>query len=224
MRVAIVSSGADFPLGDQGVFGMGFDEEGCLENEPMRGISACDPSGLGTILHQRVLAVAPEAVVESYRWPGGTDEQTVRVLSYLLDKDYGLLLVQPWLGGPSALLDGVLRLARLRGTHVLAPTGNLGLCRYPGWSPACLGIGVAQYTVGDPLYLCPTPGFPSQFAGWGIGVPLSGAPDGLTEVSGSAVASAHAAGVCARILQQEPGLTPWELPVRLQAWSEQWAP
>jgi subtilisin len=103
------------------------------------------------------------------------------------------------------LADG----AYFQRTVVVSSAHNLAVESFPWRFASVLSVG--SHDRSDPLDYAYNPRPPAEFFARGIDVEVAWVGGATSVVSGNSFATAHLAGVCARILAKHPGLAPFEL-------------
>ncbi|MEH6624816.1 MAG: S8 family serine peptidase [Motiliproteus sp.] len=187
-------------------------------------IAAARNNGIGAA------GVAPGVKISSYkachpRQPGGLAAQCwsssiIKALDEAIDQNIPLINMS--LGGPpSPLLKRLLDVAEQRGLLVLAAAGNGGPNARPVY-PAALPQSLAVTAV-DPqrrLYGMANRGSYISVAAPGVDIITAGLEGGQPILSGTSMATAHATGVAALLLQVNPELTATDIAVLLESTSD----
>jgi len=174
--------------------------------------------------------VAPEVKILSFkachpRQSNGLAAQCwsssiIEALDDALSRDIPLINMS--LGGPpSPLLQRMLEVAAQRGKLVLAAAGNGGPNARPVY-PAALPESLAVTAVGTDrrLYRQANRGDYIDVAAPGVDIITAGPGQGQPVVSGTSMATAHATGVAALLLQADPKLAPMILREVLESSSD----
>jgi subtilisin family serine protease len=109
----------------------------------------------------------------------------------------------------AGMLHDLADSAYFRRTVVVASAHNMPVESYP-WRFAAV-ISVGSHEKPDPLTYYYNPDPPVEFFARGIGVDVPWFGGGSIRASGNSFATPHITGICARILGEHPGLTPFQL-------------
>ena len=221
VRIAVLDSGVNpsYP-GFKGKVKNSFicmDEEDMLSIIPTQ--TNTDASGHGTVVQHCVLNVAPEATVDHYKILNSKNQcsagKLCRVLEQIVSKKYHIINLSlgtrsedyiPW-------LVGIMKRAYEANVAMVTAWSNVGNIIYPARFTYC--ISVEAFFGKMPTELVYRPGKVVEFAGHGVNISVPTNSGGSQSVTGSSFAAAHTTGIAARILENNPGLTPLELKLSL---------
>ena len=174
-----------------------------------------DLCGHGTACAGIVRAIAPECEIFSVRVLGagytGSGPILLEGLRWAVDQGYHVINMS--LSTTKSQFAGMLHdladSAYFRRTVVVASAHNMPVESYP-WRFAAV-ISVGSHEKPDPLTYYYNPDPPVEFFARGIGVDVPWFGGGSIRASGNSFATPHITGICARILGEHPGLTPFQL-------------
>ncbi|MCW9054145.1 MAG: S8 family serine peptidase, partial [Motiliproteus sp.] len=187
-------------------------------------IAAARNNGVGAA------GIAPGVEISSYkachpRRPGGMSAQCwsssiVKALDEAISENIPLINMS--LGGPpSPLLQRMLEVAEQRGLMVFAAAGNGGANASPVY-PAALpqSLAVTAVDTDRQLYRMANRGSYINVAAPGVDIITAGPEGGQPILSGTSMATAHATGVAALLMQANPEMTATEVAAILESTSE----
>ncbi len=178
--------------------------------------------------------VAPEVKISSFkachpRQPGGLAAQCwnsslIRALDDALSQDIPLINMS--LGGPpSPLLERLLKAAESSGQLVLAAAGNGGPNARPVY-PAALpqSLAVTAVDTDKRLYRMANRGNYISVAAPGVDIITAGPGGAQPLLSGTSMATAHATGIAAMLMQADPRLVATDIARLLESTTEDLGP
>jgi subtilisin family serine protease len=224
VKVAVVDSGvdADHPLIDGRVAGyVAISVAGTgdlvFEEAPHE-----DTSGHGTACAGIVLAIAPECELYSVQVMGrrgGRGAALIAGIRWVLD--HGMQVANLSLGTTKKDFFGTLHEvtdeAYFRHVPLITAANNFPIPSFPCEYASV--VSVASHETNDPYLFYYNPAPPTEFGAFGIDVPAAWKGGGVSKVTGNSVAAPHITGIVARILEQHPSLTVFQLKAILRALS-----
>lgn len=227
VRVAVIDSGVNpqFPMlrGRTGrVLDCSYGPRGLLLNELTAGENT-DRTGHGSLVQSCLMSVAPEAEVDHFRVLDENNVTDSSLLCYVLDhainQKYQIINVSlgtssehhlPW-------LVALMKRAYESNVVVVAACSNVGNWLYPATFTYCISVNAMPAT--HAMQIRFHAGSVVEFSGLGVNVPIAGPLDQSIFVTGSSYAAAHISGLCARILEIRPELSPLDVKILLREYA-----
>jgi subtilisin family serine protease len=174
-----------------------------------------DTCGHGTACAGIIRSLAPDCELVSLRVLGsglsGTGEALLAGLRWAVEQRFDVINMSL----STTKRDFVLRLHQLAdsayfaGSLLVASAHNLRVESFP-WRFSSV-VSVGSHDLPDPLHLLYNPVPPVEFFARGVEVPVAWLEGGTRRCTGNSFATPHVAGLCARILGNHPGLTPFQV-------------
>ena len=216
VRVCIVDSGVDATHPDVGMVTTAV----AVEDGEIVPDEIGDVSGHGTACAGIVRAIAPGAELASVRVLGadmtGGGPAFVAGLRWAVEQGFEVVNLalstrkRAFLADLHELVDA----AYFARTVLVASAHNLAVESWP-WRFASV-LSVATHGGEDPLEYHYNPQPPVEFFGRGVDVPCAWLDGGRITATGNSFATAHVAGIAARVRAKHPELTPFALKTVLQ--------
>lgn len=227
VRVAVIDSGVNpqFPMlrGRSGrVLDCSYGPRGLLLNE-LPASENTDRTGHGSLVQSCLMSVAAEAEVDHFRVLDENNVTDSSLLCYVLDhainQKYQIINVSlgtssehhlPW-------LVALMKRAYESNVVVVAACSNVGNWLYPATFTYCISVNAMPAT--HAMQIRFHAGSVVEFSGLGVNVPIAGPLDQSIFVTGSSYAAAHISGLCARILEIRPELSPLDVKILLREYA-----
>jgi subtilisin family serine protease len=174
-----------------------------------------DVCGHGTACAGVVRSIAPDCEIHSVRILGagatGGGEILLAGLRHAVESDYRVvnLSLSTTKKHLAEVLHEIADAAYFRRTVLVASAHNMPVESYP-WRFSSV-ISVGSHEQADPLTWYANPQPPVEFFARGVDVEVAWPGGGTMRCTGNSFAAPHLAGVCARVLEKHPGLTPFQL-------------
>lgn len=226
VRIAIVDTGveADHPWVGGRLAASYFVEEGPGGTPQVRSVEPRDVCGHGTAAAGQVRRLAPGADLISVRVLGddraGSSEALVAALAWLTTQDVHLVnlsLSTMRLGLAFRILQAVDALHARDIACVCAQGYHRSGQDYPTSFASTIGVTYDEMPAAGLVF---RPGSLVEFAACGVDVEAAWLGGGTRRVTGSSYAAPLVSGLCARLLELDPGLTPYELKTLLKAYAD----
>lgn len=218
VKVAVLDSGIDTAHPDLVVVG-GYDAVNRVESGYNDDLAVCNGHGThiaGTIAGRDndigVIGVAPDVqlyaikVFQDVGYCGAFTSTQINGLNWAVTKGIRLINISIGSTGQSFSMDAAMQAANAQGTYVLAAAGNSGGdMSYPGNSDYAIGIGAVDGSNNRASWSSYGPAL--DFVAPGVGITSTMPGGGYGGKSGTSMATPHAVGVAALILNATPTLT-----------------
>lgn len=226
VRVAIVDSGVDDEHPEVAGAVRGWVEPAVADDGTVtyRTERHGDAFGHGTACAGIIRKVAPEAEIWSVRvlGPRLSGKGPVFAAGLRWAVENGMDVVNLSLGTTKrelfAPLHDIVDAAYHRGVTLVGAANNMPEQSFPSLFSAVLSVACHAGARGDdPLEFYVNPEPPVEFGAHGIDVRVAWARRGYSTMTGNSFAAPHLTGVVARLLQNHPGLRPYEVKAVLAA-------
>lgn len=230
VRIAILDSGIE--AGHPALAGMRLADDLAIVRDGHRLVAVSgeghDLYGHGTAVAGILLTEAPEAEIGSFRVLGETlGSRTAIIMEgarQAMERGYHILNCSLGCGVPEHVLKykAWVDEAYLRGIHVVAACNNLDFGRpeWPGFFTSVLTVNMVGGSNGEFYY---RPGQLVEFAARGVNIDVPWLGGAMKKVTGSSFAAPRLAGIVARLLSEQPGLTPSEVKALLHRTARPWS-
>jgi subtilisin len=174
-----------------------------------------DVAGHGTACGGIVRSLARDCGLYSVRVLGedatGTGAALIAGLTWAVQQDFDVINLSMSTRRREFLdaLHEISDAAYFQRTVVVASAHNMAVQSFP-WRFASV-VSVGCHGADDPLDFRYNPRPPAEFFARGADVEVAWLGGGTTVATGNSFAAAHMAGICALLLAQHPGLTPFEV-------------
>jgi subtilisin family serine protease len=174
-----------------------------------------DVCGHGTACAGVVRSLAPDCEIHSVRILGagatGGGEVLLAGLRHAVESGYRVvnLSLSTTKKHLAEVLHEIADAAYFRRTVLVASAHNMPVESYP-WRFSSV-ISVGSHEQADPLTWYANPQPPVEFFARGVDVEVAWPGGGTMRCTGNSFAAPHLAGICARVLEKHPDLTPFQL-------------
>ena len=226
VRIAIVDTGieADHPWIGGRLTASYFVEDSPGGSPIVHAVPAKDVCGHGTAAAGQARRLAPDAELISVRVLGddraGSSEALVAALAWLTTQDVhvvNLSLSTMRLGLAFRILQAVDALHARNIPCVCAQGYHRSGQDYPTSFASTLGVTYDEMPAAS---ICFRPGSLVEFAAGGVDIEAAWLGKSTRRVTGSSYAAPLVSGLCARLLELNPDLTPYELKTLLKAYAD----
>lgn len=187
-----------------------------------------DVFGHGTAVADIVHSVAPEAGIGSFRVLDGSCKSRTEIIREAVRQamDQGYQIINCSFG--CGVLDHVLQYktwvdeAYLRGVHIVAACNNSDYTtpEWPGYFASVITVNMADTDEMDKFWY--KKGNLVEFAARGVSVEVAWRNGKIKNVTGSSFAAPRVAGMLARLLSEDPALTPVEVKALFHQMASPW--
>jgi subtilisin len=180
-----------------------------------------DVFGHGTACAGIIKALAPDVELISVRvlGPRLSGAATVFTAGLRWAIEQGVDVINLSLGTTLKDYRGVLQeladMAAFRNVLLVTAANNMPVPSFPSMQSSVISVAATVAT--DPEELLYNPRPPVDFGAPGVNIPVAWLGGGTMTVMGNSYAAPHVAGLAARIIAKQPGLTPWQVKTVLRA-------
>lgn len=217
VKIAILDSGVETSHAD--LAGAAFADDLAITEDGVT-IAVSDGGGRdlyghGTAVASIIARMAPEAVLGSFRVLGGRlDSRTAIIcegVRQALDRGYHVLNCSFGCRGSEELVlqyKQWIDEAYLKGVHIVAACNNedYSLPEWPGFFPTVITVNMARTADTEAFYY--RTGTLVEFAARGVDVEAAWKGGARKSLLGSSFAAPHLAGILARLLSEQPAMSP----------------
>ena len=215
VRVCVIDSGVERDHPGVGPVDGAVVVEADGETLRIRPDEAGDVAGHGTACAGIIRSLAPDCALHSVRVLGpeatGNSRVLLAGLAWAVQQGFDIvnLSLSTRRRDQAEALRELADTAYFQRTVLVASAHNAAVESFPWRFGAVLSVG--SHDSPDPLEYRYNPRPPVEFFARGVDVEMPWLGGGTTVASGNSFATAHLAGVCAKVLAKHPGLTPFEL-------------